>query len=216
MNHPKKPVSILGLSESEPDIFIDIFQNDFSKVIKAFALKKLNKSLRPPGHRISIRRGELISTFTVDSPKKASMSPSVHGASHKEEFLTVDDFAEISEEGDCPDIVSHIIWVLTDTNIKANQAMSINEIDHKPRYPTLSQKEEFGGGKSKINVPLHVRKMIMNCFFALWGRKPSERVPGSTQDGFTVLTERNFTQNFKLLLGFDCPFFGKMFYLLLA
>lgn len=40
--------------------------------------------------------------------------------------------------------------------------------------------------------------------------------PDSDIDGVSVLTEQNFTQNLKFVIGEDCPFFGKLFYLYFA
>ena len=40
--------------------------------------------------------------------------------------------------------------------------------------------------------------------------------PDSEIDGVSVLTEQNFTQNLRFVIGEDCPFLGKLFYLYFA
>lgn len=41
LDQPSEPTTTLGIDEFAPDIFLDIFANDFYKIIKAFASKRL-------------------------------------------------------------------------------------------------------------------------------------------------------------------------------
>ena len=54
LDQPEAPTATLGNDEYAPDIFLDIFADDFYKVIKAFAEKRASKKHKDENSKLSI------------------------------------------------------------------------------------------------------------------------------------------------------------------
>jgi hypothetical protein len=131
----------------------------------------------------------------------------------EETFLTLEDFFELLDDGEPPEIIMHLITVLTGINLRPLNVSTPQDY-MKVRMPTLSYQDEIEKGKEPL--PYFHSKMIVNSFLAVWGRNKQDRLPGSSYEGFAVLTEQNLKQNIKHVIGYDCPYLGKMIYLLLS
>ena len=131
-------------------------------------------------------------------------------------WLTFDDFMSI-DFGMRPDerfaITNDLFLLLTGVNIAQPRSNQIENSLRNLNLPSSANDEDLATLKSEI--PSTVCKSIEQTFGRLWGA-PDNLCPESEQDGFSVLTEKNFTQNLKYVIGRDCPFFGKMLYLYFA
>jgi hypothetical protein len=112
LNYPKKPTEILALNQYPPDIFLEIFSNDYLRIIKGFAIKRAMKQ----GSRQLVRQGTMrrketsitmVSDLAASKTKKRDsignqlldtnddkLSPKNVKEKKEEEFLTLEDFCE--------------------------------------------------------------------------------------------------------------------------
>lgn len=63
-------------------------------------------------------------------------------------------------------------------------------------------------------MPDRIYKAIEKTYKKLYGVGPGGKILDNTEiDGNPVLIEENFKQNISQIIGYDCPFFGKLMYL---
>ena len=80
-------------------------------------------------------------------------------------------------------------------------------------WPTHGSDEELTSAKE--GIPENIYKQMEKSFRRLWGSGDDVQ-RDSMLDGISVLTEMNFIKNIKYIVGYECPFLGKMFYLYFA
>lgn len=110
-------------------------------------------------------------------------------------------------------LINDLVLLLTGVNIAQPKVTELENLLRTLNLPSSANDEDLATIKNGIAEP--VCKSIEQTFGRLWGA-PDNLCPESEQDGFSVLTEKNFTQNLKYVIGRDCPFFGKMLYLFFA
>lgn len=120
-------------------------------------------------------------------------------------------------EEDRPAIVDDIILHLTGVEL-APVKQAIREEDEfkqgKIVMPTAHNDEELANLKKTTPKPQY--SAILKAFNTLYGHNKEDQVEGAMIDGVAALTEQNFVNNIKLIIGVDEPYFGKMLYLWMA
>ena len=79
--------------------------------------------------------------------------------------------------------------------------------------PIINIDEDLSNARE--GIPDKVLRGIERSFKKLWGF-PDHILPDTDNEGVPFLTEKNFSQNIKFVIGVECPFFGKMLYLYFA
>jgi chromosomal replication initiation ATPase DnaA len=104
---PKNPTQILTAFESPPDIFVDIFSNDFQKVIKALAAKRTRMQSKL-NHRSTKRNREISSNQSSTSQDSRKNEKAAKKKADEKVYLTLEDFVE-NEDGERPELLCHVI-----------------------------------------------------------------------------------------------------------
>ena len=107
----------------------------------------------------------------INSPEVESPARQPRVVEQKEEeFLTAFDFIENDVTGERPELLNHLIKVLTGVNLI--QTHHIIEEEKTIRIPSINMFEELD--QFKDQMPANIKKNIFNTFMTLWGRKKQD------------------------------------------